>query len=69
MIAIVNRTEETDGSTTFYGKGEQHYTLQINNKILTRFTHTFEDGLSRCLYKAYKAAKAWEQATKVPKEN
>lgn len=39
-----------------YGKGTQDYVLRINQKVIARFQHVYEDGLAECLRKAAKAA-------------
>jgi len=58
MIQIINITEaEHQG---LYGIGIQIYACRINKKELFRFKHKFEDGLSRCLYKAAKQAELYE---------
>ncbi len=54
MIAIVNRGGNPSG--------ESKYTVQINQKIITEFTHFRPDGLTRCLQEAAKAVEKakWE---------
>ena len=52
MIAIINQGPYTDDPG-----GEREYTLQINDKIMTRFKHKRKHGLAACLRAA---AKAWE---------
>ena len=60
MIAIVNRTEELTEHGK-YGIGKQVYTVQINEDILFKFEHKYSEGLSKCLYYAYKAALKYEK--------
>ena len=64
MIAIINRTDELSKGMGVYGRGRQIYTLQINDRKLCTFEHTFEEGLATCLEKAAIAAKLWEKEEK-----
>ena len=56
MSVIIQNVTERDGHGE-YGKGLQHYELRINAKIIAQFTHTYENGLARCLELAARAAK------------
>ena len=51
MIAIVNITKNPKP------KGRHTYSLRINDKEITQFTHNREDSLSVCLQKASEAAR------------
>jgi len=59
MIAIVNRGRK-DGKNRS-PKGEHIYTVQINNKVVTMFTHLRQDKLSVCLQRALDAVRAAEE--------
>jgi len=49
MIAIINTGERV-------GEGRYRYRLQINDKLITEFTHKQSDGLGECLRLAGQAA-------------
>ena len=50
MITIINKGGPVDGVCK--------YRLQINNKLITEFTHSRPDGLATCLRKAAEAVEA-----------
>jgi hypothetical protein len=51
MIAIINRGQ----------KGKlHHYTVQINNEVITEFDHQRNEGLAVCLEKAAEAVRRQE---------
>lgn len=49
MIAIINTGEQGED-------GKHHYRLQINDELITEFTHDRIDGLAVCLQRASEAA-------------
>lgn len=51
MIAIVNRGQRGQ---------KHHYTVQINNEIITEFDHLRNEGLAICLEKAAEAVRKQE---------
>ena len=57
-IIITNITEKETNRK--YGAGPQRYLLRINNKVICKFEHIFEEGLSVCLQKAAEAVKTQE---------
>lgn len=59
MIAIINESG--------FGNDVCKYRLQINKKLIVKFTHKRADGLAVCLYKAAKAAEIAKMETIVKK--
>lgn len=55
MIAIVNTGANPEPT------GVHTYTIQINNKIITTFNHTREEGLAECLFRAAWAVKRYDK--------
>ena len=61
MIAIVNVSTHDD----MFGVNE--YELRINQRVIARFEHVRQEGLTVCLQKAAKAAEKakWEEAARM----
>lgn len=58
MIAIINKGQTTLDPNVYL------YSVQINNFLVTTFTHYRPDGLATCLEKAAEAVKLYEKQEK-----
>lgn len=58
MLAIVNVSESKGVA---YGRGEQHYELRLNYRVLAEVRHNFEDGAVVLLRKAADALEEEER--------
>lgn len=66
MISIVNISPGSPGSPN----GEREYEVRINAKVICKFKHFREDGLSACLRRAANAVEEsqWEKLLKSVEE-